>query len=166
MKAPGNGRWLEPRQQRIWRTYLTGTTLLSERLDRDLREAHDLSLPEYEVLVRLSESPDRRLRMAELATSLHHSRSRITHTVARLEREGLVRRASCATDRRGVLAELTDGGYARLVESAPTHVGGVRDHLVDVADAEDFAAVGRVFSAVAETLGGDIDVSGVPEAAR
>jgi DNA-binding MarR family transcriptional regulator len=148
-------RWLDQRQQQIWRTYLTGTTALNDRLDRDLREHHDLSLPEYEVLVRLSESPDRQLRMAELATSLYHSRSRITHTVARMEREGLVRRASCPTDRRGVIAELTDAGFARLVESAPTHVAGVREHLVDVADPDDFAAVGRVFGAVTSALATD-----------
>ena len=69
-----------------WRSYLLGTTLLMERLDRDLRENHDLSLPEYEILVRLSESPDRQLRMAELADSVKNSRSRITHTIARMER--------------------------------------------------------------------------------
>ena len=147
--------WLDSDQQRIWRTYLTATTLLSERLDRDLREVHGLSLPEYEVMVRLSEAPERRLRMAELAASLSHSRSRVTHTVARMESEGLVRRTSCPTDRRGVIAELTDAGYDRLVEAAPTHVAGVRTHLVDVADPRDFAAMGRVFTAVAEALEGE-----------
>ena len=145
-------RWLDSDQQRIWRAYLTATTLLSERLDRDLREVHGLSLPEYEVMVRLSEAPQRRLRMAELAASLSHSRSRVTHTVARMESEGLVRRTSCPTDRRGVVAELTQAGYDRLVEAAPTHVAGVRAHLVDVADPRDFAAMGRVFTAVAEAL--------------
>ena len=145
-------RWLDSDQQRIWRAYLTATTMLSERLDRDLREVHGLSLPEYEVMVRLSEAPQRRLRMAELAASLSHSRSRVTHTVARMESEGLVRRTSCPTDRRGVIAELTQAGYDRLVEAAPTHVAGVRAHLVDVADPHDFAAMGRVFTAVAEAL--------------
>jgi DNA-binding MarR family transcriptional regulator len=84
--------WLDPDQQRSWRAYLVGTTLLMDRLDRDLRENHDLSMPEYEILVRLSEAPDRRMRMAELAGSVSHSRSRITHTVARLEKAGLVTR--------------------------------------------------------------------------
>ena len=152
MTTPRHTRWLDSEQQRIWRAYLTATTLLNERLDRDLREKHDLSLPEYEVMVRLSESPQRRLRMAELAASLNHSRSRLTHTVSRMESEGLIRRTSCPTDRRGVIAELTDAGYDRLVEAAPTHVAGVRAHLVDVAEPHDFAAVGRVFTAVAEGL--------------
>ena len=60
-------RWLDADQQQAWRAYIIGTTLLMERLDRDLRENHDLSLSEYEILVRLSETPDRMLRMAELA---------------------------------------------------------------------------------------------------
>ena len=84
--------WLSTEQQHAWRAYLVGTTLLMDRLDRDLRASHDISLPEYEVLVRLSESPDHRVRMATLADSLSHSRSRVTHTVTRLERAGLVER--------------------------------------------------------------------------
>lgn len=145
-------RWLSEDQQRSWRAYLVGTTLLMDRLDRDLREQHDLSMPEYEILVRLSEAPDRRMRMAELAGSISHSRSRVTHTVARLEKDGLVQRSACASDGRGVEAVLTDQGFARLEEAAPTHVAGVRRFLVDLAGDDDFAAVGRVFDAVADGL--------------
>src|SRR5688572_1093561 len=114
--------WLDADQQRSWRAYLVGTTLLMDRLDRDLRARHDLSLPEYEVLVRLSESEDHRLRMALLADSLSHSRSRVTHMVTRLERAGLVERGSCSSDGRGVEARLTEQGYALLQRAAPTHV--------------------------------------------
>jgi DNA-binding MarR family transcriptional regulator len=145
-------RWLSAEQQRVWRAYLVGTTLLTERLDRDLREKHDLSLPEYEVLVRLSETPDGRLRMAELANSLSHSRSRVTHTVARMEAEGLITRTSCPSDRRGVIAEMTDKGFDVLRKAAHTHVTGVREYLVDTAGSADFAAVGRVFDSVADNL--------------
>ncbi|HEU4515096.1 MAG TPA: MarR family transcriptional regulator [Nocardioidaceae bacterium] len=145
-------RWLDAEQQRSWRAYLVGTTLLTDRLDRDLREHHDLSMPEYEILVRLSEAPDRRMRMAELAGSISHSRSRVTHTVSRLEKDGLVERSACVSDGRGVEAVLTDEGFARLEEAAPTHVEGVRRFLVDLASEEDFAAVGRVFNAVADNL--------------
>jgi DNA-binding MarR family transcriptional regulator len=145
-------RWLSAEQQRVWRAYLVGTTLLTERLDRDLREKHDLSLPEYEVLVRLSETPDGRLRMAELADSLSHSRSRVTHTVARMEVEGLIIRTSCPSDRRGVIAEMTDKGFDVLRKAAHTHVTGVREYLVDTAGSADFAAVGRVFDSVADNL--------------
>ena len=145
-------RWLDGDQQRAWRAYLVGTTLLTDRLDRDLRERHGLSMPEYEILVRLSETPGRRMRMAELAGAVSHSRSRITHTVARLERDGLVQRTACLSDGRGVEAVLTDTGFARLEAAAHTHVEGVRRYLVDLASEEDFAAVGRVFDAVADHL--------------
>src|ERR1700759_258092 len=108
-------RWLTAEQQRHWRAFLLGTTLLMERLDRDLREKHGLSLPEYEILVRLSEAPDHSTRMAELADAVKNSRSRITHTIKRLEVDGFVVRRSCASDGRGVMACLTDQGYAKLV---------------------------------------------------
>ncbi|HEX5769861.1 MAG TPA: MarR family transcriptional regulator [Nocardioidaceae bacterium] len=145
-------RWLDAEQQRSWRAYLVGTTLLTDRLDRDLREHHDLSMPEYEILVRLSEAPGRRMRMAELAGSISHSRSRVTHTVSRLEKDGLVERSACLSDGRGVEAVLTAEGFARLEEASHTHVEGVRRFLLDLASEEDFAAVGRVFNAVTDNL--------------
>jgi DNA-binding MarR family transcriptional regulator len=145
-------RWLDRNQQRAWRAYLVGTTLLMERLDRDLRENHDLSLPEYEILVRLSEAPEHRLRMAELADSVKNSRSRITHTIARMERAGLVHRRQCASDGRGVFAMLTEKGQALLVEAAPCHVESVRNSMIDVIAPEDLMAVGRAFRAVADAL--------------
>ncbi len=145
-------RWLDAGQQRTWRAYLVGTTLLMDRLDRELRERHDLSLPEYEILVRLSEAPGRRMRMAELAGAISHSRSRVTHTVARMEKDGLVVRSACESDGRGVEAVLTDEGLAHLEQASHTHVEGVRRLLVDLVSEEDFAAVGRVFDAVADKL--------------
>lgn len=144
--------WLDADQQRSWRAYLVGTTLLMDRLDRDLRARHDLSLPEYEVLVRLSESEDHRLRMALLADSLSHSRSRVTHMVGRLEHAGLVERGACSSDGRGVEARLTERGYELLEQAAPTHVRGVREYLVDLAGPGDFEALGRVFDAVTDRL--------------
>jgi DNA-binding MarR family transcriptional regulator len=145
-------RWLNAEQQVAWRAYLLGTARLMAKLDDDLRQ-FGLGLNDYEILVRLSEAPDRRLRMAELADRLHQSRSRMTHTVGRLVGAGLVIRKSCDSDKRGVWAELTDAGLVRLKEAAPTHVDGVRENLVDIADPADFAAIGRVFDAVAEKIG-------------
>jgi DNA-binding MarR family transcriptional regulator len=144
--------WLDREQQRSWRAYLVGTTLLMDRLDRELREQHGLSLPEYEILVRLAEADGNRMRMAQLADSVSHSRSRVTHTVGRMETAGLVARDACLSDGRGVEAVLTDRGRAALDQAAPTHVGGVRRLLVDLADDQDFEAVGRVFDAVADHL--------------
>jgi len=152
-------RWLDSEQQATWRAFLSGTTRLFDRLDRDLRVHHGISLPEYEILVRLSEATRRRLRMAELASSLAHSRSRVTHTVSRLERLGAVVREACTTDGRGVEAVLTDTGWQLLVAAAPVHVAGVREHFVDRVDPQDFAAVGRAFGTTAERLDGDCDGS-------
>jgi DNA-binding MarR family transcriptional regulator len=147
-----DGGWLTKDQQRSWRAFLVGTTLLMDRLDRDLREQHQLSLPEYEILVRLSEHEGNRLRMAALAASVSHSRSRVTHTVARMEAAGLVTRDPCVSDGRGVEAVLTDRGRLAIAEAAPTHVSAVRRMLVDLVDEEDFDAVGRVFDKVADNL--------------
>ncbi|MEJ7708184.1 MAG: MarR family transcriptional regulator [Nocardioidaceae bacterium] len=145
-------RWLTLEEQHAWRAYMVGTTLLMERLDRDLREGHGLSLPEYEILVRLSEAPEHRLRMAELADSVKNSRSRITHAVTRLEKAGLVERSQCTSDGRGVFAILTDHGYHRLVAMAPDHVASVRAALIDVVSSDDLAAIRRGLLAVAEGL--------------
>lgn len=152
MTEEGETRWLDDDQQRSWRALLMGMTLLLDRLDDDLRQACDLSLVEYEILVRLSESPGRRMRMAQLADALAHSRSRVTHTITRMENSGLVSRCSSPDDGRGVVAQMTDRGFDLLSQVAPVHVQGVRDHLVDLASSEDFAAVGRVMNAVADHL--------------
>ncbi|HEY5786345.1 MAG TPA: MarR family transcriptional regulator [Microlunatus sp.] len=140
-------RWLTGEQQKVWRTYLLGAARLNERLDADLQRS-GLDLPEYEILVNLEESPERRLRMSELADAVHQSRSRLTHTIARMEKSGLVVRTTCPTDRRGVWAELTDAGFKVLAAAAPGHVAAVRRHLVDAAAPEDWEALGRVFAAV------------------
>lgn len=145
-------RWLDRQQQRSWRAFLVGTTLLMDRLDRELREQHQVSLPEYEILVRLSEAEGHRMRMAMLADSVSHSRSRVTHTVSRMETAGLVVRDACLADGRGVEAVLTEQGRRALDDAAPTHVAGVRRLLVDLVDDEDFQAVGRVFNAVTDGL--------------
>ncbi|MBM7076062.1 MULTISPECIES: MarR family winged helix-turn-helix transcriptional regulator [Micromonospora] len=124
-------RWLDPDEQQTWRAFLTATRALTDTLDRELQ--HDAGMPHayYEILVRLSEVPDRRLRMSELADLTGSSRSRLSHAVARLETAGWVRREDCPTDRRGQVAVLTDAGFAALAAAAPGHVEGVRRHLFD-----------------------------------
>ena len=140
-------RWLDVDQQQVWRTYLLGSARLAERLDADLR-TFGLDLGEYEILVTLSEAPERRVRMSELADAVHQTRSRLTHTVTRMERAGLVDRSSCPNDRRGVWAHLTDEGFRLLEAAAPRHVEAVRRNFVEAMTAEDYAAVGRAFAAV------------------
>lgn len=140
-------RWLTDEQQQIWLSYLRGVHKLEDHLDRELRP-FGLSLAEYEIFVALSEADLWRMRMSDLAEAVHQSRSRLTHTVARLEKDGFVERIACPSDRRGVWAQLTSSGYELLEKAAPSHVASVRHALVDAVDPEDFRALGRVFDAV------------------
>ncbi|MET0693113.1 MAG: MarR family transcriptional regulator, partial [Propionibacteriaceae bacterium] len=144
VKAP---QWLDQEQQRIWRAYLLGSARLSDKLDADLRK-FGIDLAEYEILVSLEEVADRRLRMSELADAVHQSRSRLTHTIARMEKSGLVIRTTCPSDRRGVWAQLTEAGMDLLRTAAPSHVAAVRRNFVEAIGVEDYTALGRAFDAV------------------
>ncbi len=143
MTAPSSTRWLDAEEQRVWRAYLEASQLLLRRLAQDLEESeHDLALPEYELLVRLSEAHEWSLRMSDLADDLVHSRSRLTHAITRLEQRGLVERRACPDDRRGVLAVMTPAGHRALAAAAPLHVTGVREGLFDPLGADDVRGAG------------------------
>lgn len=146
MSEPVHG-WLNESQQHVWRSYLLARTRIDEYLDEALR-SFGLSLAEYELLVRLSESPDHTIRMGELAASVGHSRSRLTHTIKRMENAGYVRRVSCASDGRGVQAVMTAEGYDLLKRAAPAHVDSVREVFVDAIAPRDYEALGRAMLAV------------------
>jgi DNA-binding MarR family transcriptional regulator len=135
-------RWLSADEQRVWRDYLDVSRRLSDRLNRQLVEDSGLTLAEYEILVQLSEHPQRQIRMAELADLAVHSRSRLTHTVRRLEQRGMVRREECLDDRRGILCVLLDEGFAVLEAAAPGHVEAVRAGMFDPLDAADVQGLG------------------------
>ena len=152
MTEAGEARWLDDDQQHSWRALMMGMTLLLERLDDDLRREFGMSLTEYEVLVRLSERPGRAMRMAQLADAMAHSRSRVTHTVARMEAAGFITRGTTPEDGRGVVATMTQQGYDLLVKAAPCHVESVRRNVVDLVSDDDFTAVGRVFDSIADHL--------------
>lgn len=149
MYAPTTPRWLSAEQQTVWRAYLDAVARIDRHLDERLRP-FDLDLGEYEILVHLSESGDRTMRMSDLADAVRQSRSRLTHTVARMEKKNLIERVPCPSDKRGVNALLTDEGFRLLVEAAPTHVESVREVFVDVVDPVDFEALGRAMAAVNE----------------
>lgn len=139
--------WLTEEQQRIWRAWLLGVARIDDYLDADLR-SRGLDMGEYEILVVLSEADDRRMRMSELADLVHQSRSRLTHAISRMERDGYVTRTPAPEDRRGVIAHLTDKGFALLEQAAPSHVRAVRRIFVDVVRPQDFEALGRAMQAV------------------
>lgn len=127
----GDRQLLTESQMRAWRAFLGASTLVSVRLNHELDEAAAISMYEYEILVRLFESEAGRVRMSQLADQVSYSRSRLTHTVGRLERAGYVLRSSCPKDRRGVYAHLTQAGYEFLAQTASIHLDGVRRHLID-----------------------------------
>lgn len=152
-EARTNGaRWLGDAEMSAWRAYIEGSALLEHRLNRELQAAHDLLIADYEIIVRLAEQPERRLRMSELANDVAHSKSRVSHQIRRLEAKGLVQRVECPSDGRGVFAELTDTGAALLEKAAPTHVEGVREHMIDLLDENEQRVLADVFERVMKHL--------------
>ncbi|MFE2053646.1 MarR family winged helix-turn-helix transcriptional regulator, partial [Streptomyces sp. NPDC059459] len=124
-------RWLSAEEQRVWRSYIEAATLLEDHLDRQLQRDAGMPHVYYGLLVKLAESPRRRLRMTELARYAKITRSRLSHAIARLEKNGWVRREDCPSDKRGQFAVLTDEGYAVLGQTAPGHVEAVRQAVFD-----------------------------------
>jgi DNA-binding MarR family transcriptional regulator len=145
-------RWLSDDEQQAWRAWVAVSLLLPDRLNRDLQEESDVSLADYEILMHLSEAPDRRLRMSQLADATLSSRSRLSHQIDRLSAAGLVDREPCSGDRRGFFAVLTPAGWDFVVKVAPAHVASVRARLVDVLTPDEFAEFGRLCAMVADRL--------------
>jgi DNA-binding MarR family transcriptional regulator len=141
-------RWLDDHELVVWRAYLDVMRLLMDRLQKQVSADSAMSLGEYEVLVQLSEAPDRQLRMSELAARIVQSRSRLTHTVGRMEKRGLVGREPCEEDGRGVLCALTDLGSESLAAAVPGHVEAVRQAIFDPLTTEEVAVLGAVMSKV------------------
>ena len=142
-------KWLNDEQQKHWRAWIAATTLLSDQLNRELQSSCGLTLADYEILVRLSDAPDRKIRMSDLASITLSSRSRLTHQINRMEEAGLVTREACPNDRRGQLCAMTNLGWKTLVAAAPAHVASVRAHFVDVLRTEEYAALGRAAGKIA-----------------
>ncbi|MGP3949216.1 MarR family winged helix-turn-helix transcriptional regulator [Streptomyces sp. 7N604] len=145
-------RWLTDEEQRTWQAYLHATALLEDHLDRQLQR--DAAMPHvyYGLLVTLERAPERRMRMTELAQNAKITRSRLSHAVARLEKNGWVRREDCPSDRRGQLAVLTGEGYAVLENSAPGHVAAVRGAIFDRLTPQQVRQLGEICGIIAEGL--------------
>src|SRR3984885_4070236 len=126
----GQPRWLTDEEQQAWRATVQLSTLLLRQLDRELA-VHGLNGRDYEILVELSEAPDHRLRMTDLADATSQSRSRLSHQISRMEKRGLVRRDDCEGDKRGTFTVLTADGMAAIERVAPDHVENVRRHFID-----------------------------------
>ena len=144
-------RWLDADEMVAWRAYIDCITPLQQLLEADI-STFGLTNGDYEVLVRLSEEPDRRLRMCDLAARLGLSPSGLTRRLDGLVRNDLVGREPSPDDRRVMLAVLTPKGYALLVESAPHHVDSVRRHFIGLLTRREIEAIGSAFTKVRAAL--------------
>lgn len=122
---------LNPHEQQAWVTFVSATVLLNRMLDQQLRADAGLSHVQYGILARLSDAPGRSMRMLALAEVIGVSKSGLTYQIVQLEKEGLVSRAACATDDRGVIAALTPLGLEVIRRAAPGHVSLVRELVID-----------------------------------
>src|SRR3569833_277676 len=105
---------LSTEEQRAWTALRTTYALLHQRMDHQLKRDAGLSHLQYEILARLSEAPERELRMASLALAVANSKSGLTNQIGQLEQAGLATRRTCESDVRAVWAALTEEGAARL----------------------------------------------------
>jgi DNA-binding MarR family transcriptional regulator len=153
--SPVGVRWLDDEQQRTWRAWLTVSELVPRALDAQLQRDAGLSHAAYVVLAMLSESPTRSRRMSDLARRANQSQSRLSHTVARLEERGWVRRQRASDDGRGNLAVLTDAGWDVVVAVAPGHVDAVRESVFGPLTGDQTRVLGEALEAIAAKLDPD-----------
>jgi DNA-binding MarR family transcriptional regulator len=119
-------RWLDDTQQCAWRKFMSMQAQLSARLNRQLQADSNLSLSDFEVLVKLTDNPSNKVRMFEVAQALQWEKSRLSHHLARMQKRGLVAREECPSDARGAFIVLTPEGRKAIEEAAPQHVETVR----------------------------------------
>jgi DNA-binding MarR family transcriptional regulator len=148
-------RWLTEAEQEIWRAYLGASVEFAAHIDRQMRRDSGMPMAYYEILVRLSEPPERCLRMSELADASLSSRSRLSHAVSALEKNGWVERHPADGDRRGWVCRLTDAGFAALAAAAPGHVTTVREKLFDVLTSEQLESLREIGVAIRAGLRAD-----------
>lgn len=151
-------RWLTDREQQAWRAFLTMQDRLNARLNREMQDNSGLSSADFAVLVPLSEHPDGRMRVLELARGLRWEKSRLSHQLTRMQQRGLVERSNCSEDRRGAFIVLTDQGREAVEAAAPAHVESVRRYLFDALTAEQVDSLHAIASATVDRLeqaGGD-----------
>jgi len=150
-----NVRWLDEREERAWRALQFMTMRLDARLASELASVSDLSYPDYTVLVALTDRPDGRLRLFELAATLGWEKSRVSHQVARMVDRGLVAKEKCDDDRRGAFVVATDRGLAAIEAAAPHHVETVRRLFVDPLTPAELDALGRAAQKVLDAMEAD-----------
>jgi DNA-binding MarR family transcriptional regulator len=149
---PTAPRWLDAREQAAWRAYLDMNALLTARLNKEMQDASGISIADFSVLVPLSEHPQGRMRVLELARALGWEKSRLSHQLTRMQQRGLVERSNCDEDRRGAFVLLTAAGRETVDAAAPRHVESVRRYLFDELTAEQVEALGAIARGVVDRL--------------
>jgi DNA-binding MarR family transcriptional regulator len=147
------GVWLSEDEQRAWRTYLRMGSLLPAALNRQLQHDCGLTLPEYEVLVQLSEASEQRLRPFQICDSLNWEQSRLSHQLTRMQHRGLVTREECEADGRGAFVVLTSSGADAIEAAAPRHVATVRRLIFDRLDTAQRTAFEQACATIIDALG-------------
>jgi len=155
-KPGGEPNWLTPTEMAAWRRYIIASRRLLEALDTDL-DQHDLTMADYEILAQLSDAPERRMRMAELAEIAMLSRSRLSHRMKVMEEAGWVRREACPDDKRGFFAVMTPKGWKAIVAAATDHVASVRSRFVDKLSKADQIVLAEIFERVGNDLREEIN---------
>ncbi len=150
-------RWLTEDEQQAWRGLLRMTAQLNARMNRQLQDDYGISLADYDVLVVLSEAPQSRRRVFELADALAWEQSRVSHQLARMQRRGLIARQECPTDARGAFVVLTEAGRAAIERAAPAHVEMVRQLVFDGLSVDQLAALRAVTERVLDRLQAAVD---------
>lgn len=144
--------WLDEHEQRVWRQWVHVAAQLPASLQRALQEEAGLSLPDYEVLVRLTDTDEGRVRISELARLLTWEKSRLSHHLTRMERRGLIRREECVDDGRGAFVVITGEGRAAIERAAPGHVRVVRSLFFDPLSPADVVAMDAALGKLAKRL--------------
>ena len=147
--------WLNPTEMVAWRSYIIASRRLLEALDNDLVD-HDLSMADYEILAQLSDAPDRKMRMSELAAIALLSRSRLSHRMKVMEKAGWVKREACPSDKRGYFAVMTPKGWKAIVAAAPDHVASVRARFVNHLSKADQEGLAQIFSRIETSLRAEV----------
>ena len=150
---PEDVAWLDEEEMRAWRGLVEAYSELHAALEADLLAGFGIDGGDYGVLVNLSEAPDQRLRMCDLAARLHLSPSGLTRRLDGLVKAGYVAREPSTGDRRVTMAVLTDAGRGTLEAAAPVHVDGVRRHFVEHLTRTQLRQLGAAFDALQRRRG-------------
>lgn len=145
-------RWLDDHEQRAWRGYLTMHAQLTARLSRQLQADSGLSMSDFEVLVQLTDQPEPRMRVGQLAAALQWEKSRLSHHLARMQKRDLVCREDCPSDARGAFVALTARGREAIEQAAPGHVDTVRDLVFDQLAPDQVTALASIAERVLDRL--------------